>query len=389
MFKVETAERINQLPPYLFAEIDRVKQEVKNKGLDIIDFGVGDPDLPTPKHIIDAMKMEVESPENHQYPSYEGHIRFRESVARWYQNRFTVDLDPITEVVSLIGSKEGIAHIPLAFNNPGDYNLIPDPGYPVYNIGTLFAGGKSHFIPLLKENGFLPDLKAIPSDIAHKSKLLFLNYPNNPTGAVAEKDFYNDVVAFAREYNVIVCHDAAYSEMSYAGYKPVSFLEVDGAKDVGVEFHSLSKTYNMTGWRIGFVAGNSEVVSALGKVKTNIDSGAFQAIQFAAVEALEGDQSCVEDMRRICQERRDILVRGLNDLGLQVEPPKATFYLWFNVPDGYSSQAFATHLLSNEGLVLTPGNGFGKYGEGYIRMAMTVTKERCEEAIERIRRVGF
>ncbi len=389
MFKVEPAKRINQLPPYLFAEIDRVKQDVKNKGLDIIDFGIGDPDLPTPKHIIDAMKMEVESPENHQYPSYEGHIRFRESVARWYQNRFTVELDPITEVVSLIGSKEGIAHIPLAFNNPGDYNLIPDPGYPVYNIGTLFAGGKSHFIPLLKENGFLPDLKAIPSDIAHKSKLLFLNYPNNPTGAVAEKDFYNDVVAFAKEYNVIVCHDAAYSEMSYAGYKPASFLQVDGAKDVGVEFHSLSKTYNMTGWRIGFVAGNSDVVSALGKVKTNIDSGAFQAIQFAAVEALEGDQSCVDDMRRICQERRDILVRGLNDLGLQVEPPKATFYLWFNVPDGYSSQEFATHLLSNEGLVLTPGNGFGKYGEGYIRMAMTVTKERCGEAIERIRRVGF
>lgn len=389
MFKVEPAERINQLPPYLFAEIDRVKQEVKNKGLDIIDFGIGDPDLPTPKHIIDAMKMEVESPENHQYPSYEGHIRFRESVATWYQKRFTVDLDPITEVVSLIGSKEGIAHIPLAFNNPGDYNLIPDPGYPVYNIGTLFAGGKSHLMPLLKENGFLPDLKAIPSDIAHKSKLLFLNYPNNPTGAVAGKDFFNDVVSFAKEYNVIVCHDAAYSEMSYDGYKPVSFLEVDGAKDVGVEFHSLSKTYNMTGWRIGFVVGNSDVVSALGKVKTNIDSGAFQAIQFAAVEALEGNQSCVDDMRNIYQERRDTLVSGLNDIGFQVELPKATFYLWFNVPDGYSSQAFATHLLSNEGLVLTPGNGFGKYGEGYIRMAMTVTKERCEEAIERIRRVGF
>ncbi len=389
MFKVEPAKRIIQLPPYLFAEIDRVKQDVKNKGLDVIDFGVGDPDLPTPKHIIDAMKMEVASPENHQYPSYEGHIRFRESVARWYQKRFTVDLDPITEVVSLIGSKEGIAHIPLAFNNPGDYNLIPDPGYPVYNIGTLFAGGKTHLMPLLKENGFLPDLNAIPSDIAHKSKLLFLNYPNNPTGAVAEKNFFSDVVSFAREYNVIVCHDAAYSEMSYADYKPVSFLEVDGAKDVGVEFHSLSKTYNMTGWRIGFVAGNSDVVSALGKVKTNIDSGAFQAIQFAAVEALEGDQSCVDDMRRICQERRDILVRGLNEIGLQVEPPKATFYLWFNVPDAYSSQEFATHLLSNEGLVLTPGNGFGKYGEGYIRMAMTVTKERCEEAIERIRRVGF
>lgn len=389
MFKVEPAERINQLPPYLFAEIDRVKQEVKNKGLDIIDFGIGDPDLPTPKHIIDAMKMEVESPENHQYPSYEGHIRFRESVATWYQKRFTVDLDPITEVVSLIGSKEGIAHIPLAFNNPGDYNLIPDPGYPVYNIGTLFAGGKSHLMPLLKENGFLPDLKAIPSDIAHKSKLLFLNYPNNPTGAVAGKDFFNDVVSFAKEYNVIVCHDAAYSEMSYDGYKPVSFLEVDGAKDVGVEFHSLSKTYNMTGWRIGFVVGNSDVVSALGKVKTNIDSGAFQAIQFAAVEALEGNQSCVDDMRNIYQERRDTLVSGLNDIGFQVELPKATFYLWFNVPDGYSSQEFATHLLSNEGLVLTPGNGFGKYGEGYIRMAMTVTKERCEEAIERIRRVGF
>ena len=389
MFKVEPAKRIQKLPPYLFAEIDRVKQEVKNKGLDIIDFGVGDPDLPTPKHIIDAMKMEVEEPENHKYPSYEGHIRFRESVAKWYKKRFNVELDPITEVISLIGSKEGIAHIPLAFTNPGEYNLVPDPAYPVYNIGTLFAGGKSYFMPLLKENGFLPDLKAIPSDVANKSKLLFLNYPNNPTAAVAEKEFFREVIDFAREYNVIICHDAAYSEMSYDDYRPISFLEVEGARDVGVEFHSLSKTYNMTGWRIGFVTGNPEVVSGLGKVKTNIDSGAFQAIQYAAVEALEGDQACITDMRMTYQERRNVLVQGLKDIGLEVELPRATFYLWFNVPEGYTSQEFATHLLSKEGLVLTPGNGFGKYGEGYIRMAMTVTKDRCEEALERIRRVGF
>ncbi len=389
MFKIELADRIKGLPPYLFAEIDRLKQEVKDRGVDIIDLGVGDPDMPTPERIISAAKKGLDDPKNHRYPSYEGLLEFRSSVARWYKKRFGVDLDPATEVVSLIGSKEGIAHIPLAFNNPGDYNLVPDPGYPVYNTGTLFAGGESYFMPLLKENNFLPDIDNIPASVAERSKLLFINYPNNPTSATAHRDFFEKVIDFAREHNIIVCHDAAYSEIAYDGYRPMSFLEVKGAKEVGVEFHSLSKTYNMTGWRIGFAAGNREVISALGKVKTNIDSGVFQAIQYAGIEALDGDQSCVAEVTRIYQERRDILVDGLNDAGLVVEPPKATFYLWIPVPEGYTSQGFATHLLTSAGIVVTPGNGFGKAGEGYIRMAMTVGKERLEEAVERIKKIGF
>ena len=389
MFEIKVADRIKELPPYLFAEIDRVKQEVKNKGVDIIDLGVGDPDMPTPKHIINTTALELKEPENHRYPSYEGLLRFRESVAGWYKKRFDVELDPVTEIVSLIGSKEGIAHIPLAFTNHGDYNLVPDPGYPVYGTGTLFAGGESYLMPLLKENRFLPDLDSIPSDIATRSKLLFLNYPNNPTAAVADKGFFEKVVGFAKEHNIIVCHDAAYSEMAYDGYLPLSFLNTKGAKEVGIEFHSLSKTYNMTGWRIGFAVGNADIIAALGKVKTNIDSGIFQAVQYAGIEALEGSQSCVEDMRRVYQERRDIMVRGLRSMGLEVEPPLATFYLWFNVPQGYTSREFSTHLISNAGIVATPGNGFGRHGEGYIRMALTVGRERLEEAVERIKKVGF
>ena len=389
MFRVEVSDRLKGLPPYLFAEIDRLKEEVRNRGVDIIDLGVGDPDLPTPKRIVEALKMEAEDPRNHRYPSYEGLLQFRESVAGWYKRRFGVDLDPVTEVVSLIGSKEGIAHIPLAFTNPGDYNLVPDPAYPVYSTATLFAGGQSHYMPLLEEKGFLPDLEAIPSDVAKRSKLLFINYPNNPTSAIADRRFFERVVDFARSYNIIVCHDAAYTEIAYDGYHPVSFLEVEGAKEVGIEFHSLSKTYNMTGWRIGFAVGNRDVIAALGKVKTNIDSGVFQAIQYAGIEALEGDQSCVEEMKGIYQERRDIMVQGLREAGLPVDPPKATFYLWVPVPEGYTSKEFASHLLGNGGIVVTPGIGFGRHGEGYIRMALTVDRDRLIEAVERIKKIGW
>ncbi len=389
MSKVEVADRIKGLPPYLFAEIDRLKQEVSARGVDIIDLGVGDPDLPTPQRIVDVLKMEADDPKNHRYPSYEGLLQFRESVAGWYKRRFDVDLDPITEVISLIGSKEGIAHIPLAFTNPGDYNLVPDPAYPVYRTATLFAGGESYTMPLLEEKGFLPDLESIPSDVAKKTKLMFLNYPNNPTSAVADRNFFEKVVDFAKAYEIVVCHDAAYTEIAFDGYHPVSFLEVKGAKDVGIEFHSLSKTYNMTGWRIGFAVGNRDVIAALGKVKTNIDSGIFQAIQYAGIEALEGDQTCVEEMKRIYQERRDILVKGLREAGLSVEPPRATFYLWIRVPEGYTSKEFASHLLGNAGIVVTPGVGFGEHGEGFIRMAMTVGRDRLIEAVERIKEVGF
>jgi LL-diaminopimelate aminotransferase len=389
MIHVEKSDRLKNLPPYLFKEIDRQKDEVRKKGVDIIDLGVGDPDMPTPKHIIEMLNKAAFDPKNHRYPSYTGMDDFNHAVCKWYKRRFNVDLDYSSEAVTLIGSKEGIAHIPLAFINPGDVALVPNPGYPVYEIGVKFAGGKVHFMDLKKENDFLPDLDAVPKDIAKKAKLMFINYPNNPTSAVADMSFFNKVVDFAKQHQIIVCHDAAYSEMAFDGYKPMSFLEVEGAKDVGIEFHSLSKTYNMTGWRIGFAVGRSDVIQALGQIKSNIDSGAFQAVQLAGIAALEGDQSCVRDMNIEYTDRRDILVEGLVSLGLSVVKPKATFYVWIDVPNGYSSAEFASHLLTKSGIVATPGNGFGSAGEGYVRMALTVGKERLKEVIKRIRSTGF
>jgi len=384
---IEVSERLKALPPYLFRELDRLRDEVKASGVDIIDFGVGDPDLPTPRHIVEAIKKAVENPSTHRYPSYSGMNDFRDAVARWYERRFGVKLDPPTEVITLIGSKEGIAHIPLAFLNPGDVSLVPSPAYPVYHTGTILASGISYFMPLEEKNGFLPNLNAIPEDVAQKAKLMFLNYPNNPTSAVADREFFEKVVAFAKKYDVIVCHDAAYSELAFDGYKPMSFMEVDGAKEIGIEFHSLSKTYNMTGWRLGFAVGNAEVVRALGQVKSNVDSGAFNAVQIAGIAALEGNQDCVVEMCRIYQERRDILVAGLREVGLNPQIPKATFYVWCPVPDGMSSTEFSMRLLKEAGIVVTPGNGFGDPGEGYVRFALTVSKERTEEAIERMKKL--
>jgi len=385
--RIRKANRIDQIPPYLFAEIDRKKQELRRKGVDLIDLGIGDPDLPTPKLIIERLKVAAENPRNHRYPSYEGMIEFRTAVAQWYGRRFGVKLDPASEVLSLIGSKEGIAHIPLAFVNPGDYVLVPSPGYPVYRVSTLFAGGTPYFLPLRKEKGFLPDLSKIPPDAAEKAKLLFINYPNNPTSAIAEKTFFEEVVAFAHRYETIVCHDAAYSEIAFDGYQPPSFMEVNGAKEVGVEFHSLSKTFNMTGWRIGFAVGNAEIISGLGRVKTNIDSGLFQAIQEAGMEALNHFDTPFPEIIQIYERRRDILVNGLRDIGLEVDLPKATFYLWFQVPTPYTSAQFATLLMEQGGIVATPGNGFGEDGEGFMRMALTVDDERLKEAIERLKKI--
>ena len=381
----ERAERLKKLPPYLFKAIDEKKAEVKAKGVDIIDLGVGDPDLPTPPHIVEEMKRAAEDPANHHYPSYSGMREFREVVAEWYEKRFGVSLDPDQEVVSLIGSKEGIAHFPLAFVNPGDVVLVPSPSYPVYHISTLFAGGRSYFMPLTEEKDFLPDLEALPADVLDKARVMFINYPNNPTSAVADLGFFERVVRFAKKHGIIVCHDAAYTEMAFDGYKPPSFLEVDGAKDVGIEFHSLSKTYNMTGWRIGFAVGNKEAVGALGAVKSNIDSGVFQAVQVAGIRALRGSQDCVEQMRRIYQERRDLMVAGLSEAGFDLRMPMATFYLWVKTPEGYSSAEITTRLLEEAGVVVTPGNGFGEPGEGYFRIALTQDKSRLAEAIERIK----
>ncbi len=381
------ADRIKNLPPYLFATIDQMKQKALAKGADLINLGIGDPDIPTPETIIRRLQQAAENPRNHQYPSYDGMLAFREAAADWYRRRFGVRLDPKTEVLTLIGSKEGIGHIPLAFINPGDVALIPDPGYPVYHAATLFAGGRSHFMPLKKENQFLPEFDRIPNAVLKKARLLFINYPNNPTSASAGKDFFKEVIRFARRNKLIVCHDNAYSEVYFDGERPMSFLEVDGAKEVGIEFHSLSKTFNMTGWRIGFAVGNSQVLAALGKVKSNLDSGVFQAVQEAGIEALNLKDSVTDEIRKIYQERRDTLISGLMGLGLSVEPPRASFYVWVGVPKGFTSMKFTTHLLDKTGIVTTPGSGFGKSGEGYIRMALTVPNERLIESVGRMERL--
>ena len=378
------AQRLSKLPPYLFAEIDRMKQEAIRRGMDIINLGIGDPDLPTPPHIVKRMQEASADPRHHQYPSYEGMLSFRQAVADWYGKRFGVALDPETEVLSLIGSKEGIGHIPLAFVDSGGIVLVPDPGYPVYQAGTVLADGIPYFMPLTRERAFLPDLEAIPSEVLKKARILFLNYPNNPTAAVAPRAFFVEAVAFARKHQLILCHDAAYSEMAYDGYLPESILAVEGAKDVAIEYHSLSKTYNMTGWRIGFAVGCRKVLSGLGRIKTNLDSGVFQAVQEAAITALSGPQECIEAMRAVYRERRDTLVDGLSALGFAVEKPKATFYVWISVPKGQTSASFASALLSDVGIVMTPGTGFGRHGEGYIRAALTVDVSRIKEAVERI-----
>ena len=386
MFKL--SKKLQSLPPYLFVEIDKAKRKARAEGRDIIDLGIGDPDQPTPKHIIEALYQAAQDPSTHKYALDQGMPALRRAIEGWYKRRFDVGLNPDTEILPLIGSKEGIAHFPLAFINEGDYSLVPDPCYPPYKGGTILAGGKPYLMPLREENAFLPDLKNIPSAILKKAKLLFINYPNNPTGATAEKGFYEDVVIFARKHKLIVISDLAYSEMSYDGYKPSSFLEVDGAKDVAIEFHSLSKTYNMTGWRIGWACGNAELVAALAKVKSNVDSGIFSAIQLSGIAALEGPQEYVRNMCQLYQERRDTLVSGLRSLGWQVNSPKATFYMWIKVPKKVNSIDFAARILEKANIVATPGVGFGKNGEGFIRMALTVPKERMGEAVERLKKIA-
>jgi len=382
---MEEAQRIQSLPPYLFARIDEKIANAKTKGVDVISLGIGDPDLPTPDHIIDELVKAARNPENHRYPSYVGMLEFRQAVAEWYKRRSNIVLDPNKEVVTLIGSKEGIAHIAFCYLNPGDVALIPDPGYPVYGVGALLAGGVPYIMPLKEENGFLPDLDMITEEVAIKAKIMFLNYPNNPTGAIADESFYLKVIAFAKKYDIIVCHDGPYSEIAFNGYKPLSFLEVPGAKDVGIEFHSMSKTYNMTGWRIGWAAGNARVIEALGRIKSNIDSGVFQAIQEAAIEGLLGNQEIVQELCKIYQERQDIVIEGLTALGWNVERPKATIYVWPKVPKGFTSTSFCELVLDKTGVVLTPGNGYGEYGEGYFRISLTINTERLREALGRIK----
>ena len=381
---MRTAKRIEELPPYLFVEISRKIAEKRAKGEDVISLAIGDPDIPTPPHVIGRLCQAAQDPKNHRYPESEGLPEFRRAIAQWYENRFGVALDPDREVLPLIGAKEGIGHIALCFIDPGDIALVPDPAYPVYSIGTMFAGGSSHYMPLREENDFLPDLESIPPDIAQKAKILWINYPNNPTAAVASLDFFEQVVAFAKKYDIAVCHDGPYTEVAFDGYRPVSFLEAPGAKDVGVEFHSLSKSYNMTGWRVGMVVGNAKIIDALTRVKSNLDSGIPQAIQYAAIEALTGPQDCIEEHNAIYQRRRDLLLKTLNRIGLRARPPRASLYIWAKVPEGDTSIGFATTLLEEAGIVVTPGIGYGRGGEGYIRLSLTVPDGRFEEAVARL-----
>lgn len=379
------ARRLTCLPPYLFADLDRKRTEAAARGLDIIDLGIGDPDLPTPEPIVQALIEAARDPKTHRYPSYQGMKEFREAAARFMHERFGVELDPQTEICALIGSKEGIAHSTLALVEVGDTVLVPDPAYPVYRVGTVFAGGEPVYMPLRAENNFLPDFRAIAPEQASRAAVMFLNYPNNPTGATAGVDFFAEAVDFAAAYDLTVLHDAAYSEMSYDGYRAPSILQIPGALERCAEFHSLSKTFNMTGWRLGFVAGNAEVVGAIGRIKTNIDSGVFEAVQRAGVAAYGLPETVRQDIAAVYRDRRDVVVNGLCRVGIKAPEVKATFYVWFPVPGG-DSTAFATSLLEKTGVVLAPGVGFGPNGEGYARIALCASRERLAEAMERIAR---
>ncbi|NLJ39610.1 MAG: LL-diaminopimelate aminotransferase [Candidatus Atribacteria bacterium] len=381
---MDVATRIKNLPPYLFAEIEKKVENMRIQGKEVIDLGIGDPDLPTPDFIIDRLYSEAKKAENHRYPSYRGLSAFRKAVANWYTKRFGVTLNPDREVVSLIGSKEGIAHFPWCIVDPGDIVLASDPGYPVYKISTMLAGGIPLELPLLKKNQFLPDFTSFPESVLKRTKLIFINYPNNPTGATVDHHFFKEVVRLAHKYDFVIAHDLAYSEVSYDGYNAPSIFEVDGAREVAVEFHSLSKTFNMTGWRVGFAVGNEKLIEALGRVKTNIDSGIFNAIQWSGVEALGRTQEVLEWILPIYTRRRNLVVEALQACGFEVEKPRASFYIWVPVPMGYTSMSFAEHLLENTGVVVTPGIGFGQFGEGYIRISLTSSEEILAKAMKKI-----
>ncbi|NQT29843.1 MAG: LL-diaminopimelate aminotransferase [Candidatus Saganbacteria bacterium] len=383
------SKRLDKIPPYLFVKIEEKKEELTKKGIDIIDFGIGDPDLDTPAHIFKEMHEVLETKGSANYPTSKGEFFFRKAVSKWYKTRFNVELNPRDEVCALIGSKEGIGHIFLAFIDPGDIALIPDPAYPVYKVATILAGGDPYFLPLTAKNNFLPELDQIPKDVLGKAKLLFINYPNNPTGAVAGLDFFKKCVGFAKKHDLLLISDLAYSEMGYDGFRPPSVLEVPGAKDVSIEFHSLSKTYNMTGWRIGMAVGNKEAVQALATIKSNLDSGAFKAVQLAAAHALTEPQDCVDEHNKIFSERRNVLYDGLTSLGWKFEKPKATFYVWVPVPKGETSPSFTEKLLEKCGILVVPGNGYGSSGEGYVRFAITIPKERIASAISRLKKHGI
>ena len=378
------ASRIDRVPPYLFVEISRKIAAKRAKGIEVISFGIGDPDIPTPDNIVEKLRETALDPPNHRYPETDGLPEFRQEVADWYQRRFGLSIHPDKETLPLIGAKEGIGHAALCFIEPGDIALVPDPGYPVYSVGTWFAGGECHWMPLLEENGWLPDLDAIPEEVAQKATVMWLNYPNNPTGAIADLEFFKKAVDFGRKYDVAILHDASYSEVAYDGYRPISFLQTPGAMEVGAEFHSLSKSYNMTGWRLGMLVGNEEIIKAMMVVKSNIDSGVPNAIQYMGIEAMRMSQDAIDDRNAIYQHRRDRVVSVLQEIGLEAIPPKASLYVWTRTPAGYSSSEFTELLLEECDIVVTPGNGYGKYGEGYIRLSLTINNEDMEKGLARL-----
>jgi LL-diaminopimelate aminotransferase len=383
---VEQSERLKQIPPYLFAEINRKIAAAKKAGVDVISLGIGDPDLPTPQPVVDELKLAASNPKNHQYPDYEGMFAFRDAVSKWYRRMHGVQLNPDSEVLTLIGAKEGSLHLSLAFVNPGDFTLVPNPAYTTYMTSTILASGIPHKMPLLEKNNFLPDLSDIPRDIAQKAKIIYVNYPNNPTAAVAGRDFYKSLIDFARDNGIIVCSDNPYSVVAFDGFKPLSFLEVSGAKDVGIELNSLSKPYSMTGWRIGMAVGNPELIKGMATVKSNVDSGVFNAVQHAGIAAMSLPDSFLEKNLAVYQKRRDLVCGALEHVGLKVNRPKATLYLWVRVPSGCTSASFAAEVLEKAGVVITPGATYGSEGEGFFRISLTVPDARLSEAVERIKK---
>jgi LL-diaminopimelate aminotransferase len=379
------ATNLDHLPPYLFAQIDAKRDALRAQGIEVISLGIGDPDIPTPKHIVDAMAEAIRKPANHQYPDYAGSPAYRSACADWMRRRFGVELDPATEVLALIGSKEGVAHVHTAFVNPGEYVLAPSIGYPVYSGGAVLMHANTHFLRMRAERGWLAELSDVPADVCAQAKILFLGYPNNPTGAVATPEYFDEAIAFCKDHDLLLVHDNAYSEITFDGYVAPSILERPGAKDVCIELFSLSKTYNMTGWRIAFACGNAQAIRALGTVKNNLDSGQFTAIQDAAIVALEGDQQCVADMCALYQGRRDLVLDALGAIGIECEAPKATIYVWAKVPAGYTSAEFTEKVLTEAHVIVTPGNGYGPDGEGYIRISLTTPDDQLLEAVRRIK----
>jgi LL-diaminopimelate aminotransferase len=385
---VRIAKRMDNIPPYIFAAVSKLIASKQAEGMDVINLGIGSPDLTPPQFIVDAMNAAAQEAVSHRYPSYSGLPELREAIADWYAQRFGVDLDPSREVVPLIGSKEGIAHVAQALIDPGDIALVPDPGYPTYSKGTILADGEVYFMPLLGENNFLPDLEAIPADVLERARCIWINYPNNPTGAVAPLSFFEEVISFARENDIAVMADNPYSDVTFDGYNAPSFLEVEGAREVGVEFNSLSKLYNMAGWRVGMAVGNETIIEALTRVKSNVDTGIFRPLQIGAIAALRGDQSWLAERNGIYQERRDVVLAGLEAAGIDVIPPKATLYVWPKTPHGYTSEEFSMKVLNEAGVWITPGNAFGPSGEGYLRISLCTSADRLREAMDRLNRLG-